>query len=57
MEDIYNKKDKACNKQQIHSRLALLGDRLRSIERERIDILADVVILKQQLRVNSEKTK
>tara|TARA_R110000851_G_scaffold226798_1_gene379654 strand:+ start:546 stop:719 length:174 start_codon:yes stop_codon:yes gene_type:complete len=57
MEDIYNKKDKACSKQQIHTRLTLLGDRLRSLEKEKIDILADVVILKHQLRVNSEKTK
>ena len=49
MYDIYNKPNKASEKQQIKMRLAFLEDRLRALGKEKIDILEDIVKLNGEL--------
>ncbi len=49
MVDLYNKPDKAGRKQQIYSRLTLLGAQLRRNAVERTDIEHDIETLRAEL--------
>lgn len=46
---IYMKEDKAGTTQQLRSRRARLCDELRRLEKEKVDILADIVKIDNQL--------
>jgi hypothetical protein len=50
MEDIYNKPDKAGRRQQINSRLTLLGAEKRRLAKEQVAVDADIEILRKELR-------
>jgi hypothetical protein len=49
MEDVFNKPDKAGQRQQLSSRLARLGDELRRVRKEELSILEDIGELQNAL--------
>lgn len=49
MKDIYNKPEKASQKQQLRSRLHLIDDALARNAEEKVELLTDKVRLEEQL--------